>query len=167
MNKKCSSCKELKESSNFTKDKNTKTGLSVYCKPCQRTMSHKRYLADPKRAYKWARAWAKNNPDKIKGYLRKHQKNRKRLHRRWTLKTRYGLTPEQFDNLVKQQENKCAICEEVSTVTLNVDHCHKTGKIRALLCRRCNRAIGLFKDNIDLLIKSVVYLQRYISQDEL
>lgn len=59
----------------------------------------------------------------------------------------YGLTMEQYETMLSMQENACAICKEKSTKNLHVDHDHETGKVRGLLCYRCNSAIGYLADN--------------------
>ena len=76
--------------------------------------------------------------------------------KRWSLSKKYNLTPEGLKNLVKKQESKCAICDRV--LTLVVDHDHKTGRVRGLLCSPCNIAIGLLEDNSDFLHNAVAYL---------
>ena len=78
----------------------------------------------------------------------------------WQLKHDFGITLEQKQKIACQQNNSCLICEE--RVILVVDHCHTTGIIRGLLCNRCNRAIGLFKDNPILLQKAVDYLLHFL-----
>ena len=78
---------------------------------------------------------------------------------------KYGIDMDGFRELYNLQEGKCALCDEfhpletkVFTEILNVDHCHTTGKIRGLLCHRCNKALGLFKDNKHVLAKAICYL---------
>jgi hypothetical protein len=76
--------------------------------------------------------------------------------RRNVLFKKYGLTPEQFHQLETLSDGKCAICNEVAK--LNVDHDHATGEVRGLLCRSCNIALGLMKDNVFILISAIEYL---------
>ena len=76
----------------------------------------------------------------------------------------YGLTPDRFNSMLKEQNNKCKLClvefdELVFNRTLNVDHCHTTNKVRGLLCSLCNRGLGQFKDNIERLTQAINYLQ--------
>lgn len=133
--KQCSHCKEVKPLSNFNKDKNAPTGYSYACKPC-RSIQGKRYI--------------KNNPDKVKStWLRK-----------------YNLTLEQYKDLITNQNGCCAICFLSLDMGLHtcVDHCHKTGKTREILCRKCNAGLGHFKDNIDILKSAVKYLKKYSTQ---
>lgn len=80
----------------------------------------------------------------------------------------HGLTAEEFSKLEKEQHGVCAICklEEIDSKTLLlktlvIDHCHKTGAIRGLLCNRCNTALGLFKDQIPNLQEAIKYLSKY------
>lgn len=86
------------------------------------------------------------------------------------IKAKYGITKEQYLTLVETQENKCAICNQAETTLNNwkegeykrlaIDHCHTTGKVRGLLCTRCNITLGAVKDNTALLIKMVDYLEK-------
>ena len=84
----------------------------------------------------------------------------KNFARNWELKNRYNITKEEYDKLLILQNNVCAICKnEDKKHTLCVDHDHKTGKIRGLLCHRCNRSIGSFLDDVQLLENCISYLK--------
>lgn len=72
---------------------------------------------------------------------------------------RYGITPEMFQNMVNEQNNECLICR-LDMVKPNVDHNHETGKVRGLLCDKCNRALGIFKDDLEILKSAVKYLEK-------
>ncbi len=77
------------------------------------------------------------------------------------LKRKYNLTPEQYLTMLKNQNGVCAICgKQEKNRRLAVDHCHKTGKIRGLLCALCNTAIGKFNDDVNLLTKAIKYLKK-------
>lgn len=67
--------------------------------------------------------------------------------RRQHLKHTYGLTLEDFDAMVEQQGGRCAICHRVPPYRLCVDHDHEDGRVRGLLCVRCNSALGVFERN--------------------
>lgn len=71
---------------------------------------------------------------------------------------RYGITLEQYNEMFKKQDGKCAICLKTEDRRLAVDHCHKTGKVRQLLCTNCNQGLGQFFDDKDLLQKALNYL---------
>jgi len=80
----------------------------------------------------------------------------------------YGINHKQYEEMFIQQENKCAICgsPQVGTKRLSIDHCHKTGKVRALLCQKCNFGLGFFRDNVELLEKAKQYLIKH-NQEQL
>jgi hypothetical protein len=150
--KTCTKCKVSKSLSAFHKDRTRKDGLKVWCIACSKAANqaaYQRRMEDPeKRAAHNARAvtWWKNNPDK-----------RREAH----LKSTYGITLEEYNTLLVQQNNVCAICREQPSTDayLVVDHCHSTGKIRGLLCITCNLAIGYFKDEPKYLLSAVSYLE--------
>jgi len=86
---------------------------------------------------------------------------RKLYHTPWGryLKSEYKISPKQFDNMVKIQNGGCAICDVKLGNKLYIDHNHKTGKIRGLLCNTCNRAIGLLKHDTEILKRAQLYLE--------
>lgn len=85
------------------------------------------------------------------------------------LKKTYGITVDDFERMLEEQDGVCAICEQPEK-TLNrftqaprnlaVDHCHVSGAVRGLLCTNCNTLVGASKDRIDILLKAVQYLER-------
>ncbi len=91
------------------------------------------------------------------------EKNKEKMalmKKKSVLKHQYGLTLEEYQTLLENQDNKCAICSR-NSVKLCVDHDHKTGKTRGLLCHACNRAIGLLKENIDILENAIKYVNKH------
>jgi hypothetical protein len=109
---------------------------------------YNRHKNDPEfKARKTARnkRWASNN----KEYSRKYYKT---YH--------YGISYEDFLNLVEQQEGKCAICGIFFGEGLYVDHNHETGVVRGLLCSNCNTGIGMLQDSILILLKAMEYLNK-------
>jgi len=71
---------------------------------------------------------------------------------------KYGITAQDKDRMYQQQEGKCLICERWHE-KLAVDHCHKTGIVRGLLCDACNFGLGLMKDDPVVLARAIAYLQ--------
>lgn len=72
---------------------------------------------------------------------------------------RYGITPTEFAARYKKQGGCCGICQQTPGIKgLAVDHCHETGHVRGLLCGRCNTAIGLMRDDPDILRSAIEYL---------
>jgi len=85
----------------------------------------------------------------------------KEYYREKYRESNYNLTQKEYDKLYKEQDGKCAICrtpqEDLSRV-LAVDHCHKTGKVRGLLCDACNKRLGMFRDNPSIMEDALYYL---------
>lgn len=83
------------------------------------------------------------------------------------LRNTYGLTPEEYLELMVSQQNRCAICRQYEhrvTKTgdikpLSVDHCHSTGKVRALLCNDCNALLGFASEDIERLENAIIYIK--------
>ena len=117
---------------------------NAYCKPCNNEHSmeilKKRLIREPE-------------------YIEKIREN----NRKATLKRYHGVTIEIYDELLKKQNNGCAICGDKKSnnrqANLAIDHCHKTGNIRGLLCYNCNMLIGFAKDKVELLEKTIKYLK--------
>jgi hypothetical protein len=94
----------------------------------------------------------------VKKYNNKNREN----YRKHRLKTKYNITIEQYNFMLEKQNGCCNICkkhqDELKNI-LAVDHDHATGKIRGLLCMKCNRALGAYNDNIDILLNAIEHLK--------
>jgi len=106
-----------------------------------------------------------NRKEYLKQYCKEYNiKNKNRIFKMkkaWELKSRYNLTLDQYDLMLKQQDNCCKICnihESKLNRKLSVDHCHTTNKVRGLLCMECNTLLGKVKDNINTLNNAIDYL---------
>jgi hypothetical protein len=119
----------------------------------------KRYAEDPE--YRNARL-ASN-----RAHYERHKQEineRRRLKwaasdRKWLLQA-YGMSPQDYDMLSVRQGGACAICRRQPAEGLCVDHCHATGKVRGLLCRTCNSAIGFLRDDETLVAAALAYLRQ-------
>lgn len=139
--KPCTACRVVKPLSEYGPDRRTRDGRSAKCRECCR---------DIQRAY-WSTPEAKAR-------LKVHEKRSK-------LKYRYGISERDFAELLDRQHGVCAICGlppagTAKTRRLHVDHDHETGRIRGLLCLKCNSALAQFGDRIEGVTKAVDYLQR-------
>jgi Recombination endonuclease VII len=83
---------------------------------------------------------------------------RNRLARRKNMKSTYGITPLEYDQMLEQRGPRCPICG-LPNENPHIDHCHKTEKVRGLLCRACNTALGMLKDNPKACLRAAIYLQ--------
>ncbi len=138
MSKVCRRCKLDKPVTEYYKAHRNTDRLQSYCKPC---------------GIKNGAEWRKRPSSKIKDKQRK-------------LITRYGVTQLQYNDLLESQNGLCKICSVPPTskrnqekYSLSVDHCHKTGKIRGLLCKSCNLAVGGVADNIEWAYGIAKYLK--------
>lgn len=136
--KRCKVCRKNKPLSEYHKHNTAKFGVQTHCKECHSKRNKKWYL--------------KNN------------KLAKQKNREFKLLREYGISIKEYDTILKEQNGNCKICGNKETLKrrLGVDHCHTTGKVRGLLCSKCNRGIGMFNDNIDNLNKAIKYLKEYI-----
>lgn len=139
--KTCRTCKISKPIGDFSRKENSKTGISTACDECHRERDRKRYERQPERRKDIAK-W---------GYLK------------WN----FGITKDQWHTMLQTQNCRCAICcAEFVTVGRSknnpcVDHDHATGRLRGLLCRRCNQGIGLLQDSASVAESASAYLKRH------
>jgi CRISPR/Cas system-associated protein Cas10 (large subunit of type III CRISPR-Cas system) len=129
MKKRCIHCRQAKNKDCFSQHACRPDGLRDYCRDCARIAR---------------KAWEQRNPDKVRA-----------ISRRKYYKRAYALTAEKRKTILANG-NRCAICE--GTRDLIIDHCHKTGKIRGVLCGHCNRAIGFLRDKPSLAFRAGLYL---------
>lgn len=144
-NKKCLGCQETKPVAEFKEQvRKNRTGGPYYQSRC--------HVCRKDRAAQYYRDKRDANPDATKVATRKA-----------TL-AQYGLTSEQYDEMSAAQNGRCAVCGHapegngVSRHNLVVDHDHVSGKIRSLLCDFCNRGLGIFRDDPDLLLSAAMYI---------
>jgi hypothetical protein len=147
MVKTCTKCLQTKNINQFNVRKTSKDGLNYWCKNCHSVNTIK--------------AISKN-----KEHYDKKKLERPRLKPRqrsdYEVKHKFGLTSQDYENLLKSQNNCCAICKshkDTFSKRLSVDHCHNTLKIRGLLCQSCNMALGLLKDSISNLDSAINYIK--------
>ncbi len=154
---KCSRCQKIKPEDEFSVNRQSKTRRqrSYYCFICERKL-RKEYLS--------------KNPHIREGRnkrIRERWKNREYQERvrGYYYKHRYGITIETYEEMLKNQNGACAICgknhKHKTQKYLHVDHNHKTGQVRGLLCGKCNHAIGLVNDDVNVLSKIIEYLYRH------
>jgi len=135
----CSKCRKPQPVSAFGKNKRTKDGLQPRCK-------------------KHINAYCAN-------WHKKHSNRSKATRLRAQLKS-FGISTAQYQTMLAGQKGVCAICLQPETSTwkgslrrLAIDHCHQTGKVRGLLCHKCNPGLGAFKHNPEFLRKAARYLE--------
>jgi hypothetical protein len=144
--KRCGKCEEIKSLDEFNRAPERKGGYHGYCKVCLEIYNSERYKYDLEA---------------------NRSKNLKRL---------YGIAPEEYQAMFTAQNGECAACGQPETATdsrtkqvrnLQIDHSHITGKIRALLCKECNNALGLLRDDPERIRLLLRYTELYQADEEL
>jgi hypothetical protein len=149
----CSKCRIEKPLDAFWPAKKERYGRNSQCKTCRNEQRRAAYA---------------ENPEKYKGRQIGYSKTEKgkRIQRICDLRKTYGITQNDFERMENAQNGVCAICGKPETTIhalsgmvqrLSIDHSHKTGKIRGLLCSRCNTKLGLLED-IEFVTRAKLYL---------
>lgn len=168
--KRCTKCSETKPISDFYAMKGMRDGFRNDCKACNLAAKKARYDADPRPDIERMQRWVEANRDRWNETQRRRRARPevKARERGAYLLRKYGITLEEYDVLFERQGGVCAICGALPTegISLHVDHVHETGKIRGLLCFRCNNALGDFGDDAQVLRQAIRYLDSF-DADEL
>ena len=147
--KTCSKCKEVKPLDEFHKQKKAKDGRQSECGACANERM-KEYRARPEVKKRVAEYRAK-------------PENKKRAADR-NLQSKYGITMDEYNQMYNKQKGSCRMCgvhQSQIKKTLCVDHNHETGEVRELLCDKCNKALGLLDESIEIFEAGIDYLRRH------
>lgn len=144
--KRCGTCRRVKPlATGFYKNKSNSDGYYGNCKTCHKatvkawaTRNHESFTA-------YAREWRAGNRDKSAAAAR-----------RYRLRKKYGLTEAQLASMCAAQDGKCTLCRKKKRLV--VDHCHRTGVVRGLLCGSCNTGLGSLCDDVGVLERAIAYL---------
>jgi hypothetical protein len=137
LEKRCLRCSETKPLSEFYPHRTNKKARRGHCISCHNQRSAEWNAANKQRAYE--------------------------IRRRSHLKTLYGISLEQYNDLLQEQNGLCAICSRHHSefkLPLNVDHNHRTNEIRGLLCNYCNRGLAAYHDKSHYFHNAAVYLEQ-------
>lgn len=121
----------------------------------RRAQSRRKYAANRAVRSAYHKAWRDKNKAHCAAYRKAYRGDRRPKH----LTERYGITSEQYDAMLAEQNGACAICSKVPAEILRVDHDHVTKQVRALLCRKCNTGIGFLGDSVATVTKALMYLR--------
>lgn len=145
--KQCKDCKIIKPFEDLQKHPQSADGYNSLCLECNRER---------------VKRWRKQNPEKRAEQVRKEGKQPYTKNK--CLKATYGITLDEYNSMFSEQGGCCKICklhQSEFSRALAVDHCHRTGKIRGLLCSNCNTVLGMAKDDIEILKTAINYLAGY------
>lgn len=147
--KHCLKCGLSKPLTEYHRDSNAASGVTTYCKECNKAK---------------ARAWYAENTDRARATNRARWGGRSDKSRNALLKRKYGITLAEYRLLLEEQGGVCAICGGLERITdgraMAVDHCHRTNVVRGILCSHCNRAVGLLGDDPEVIARAANYLSQ-------
>lgn len=148
--KHCPKCGVVKSLDEFHRRRESPDGRASHCKVCRLAYQREYGSLNREALRKKSRAWYAANKERASADNR-----RRRL-------STYGLTIEQYEERLRSQGGRCAICRTSQPGTTGrfvVDHCHDAGHVRGLLCGRCNRGIGLLGDHPEILRLALAYVE--------
>ena len=155
--KKCSKCGDPRPLGQFNNNAAKPDGKQSWCKRCCAAQK-KTPSGRASNRISFAKWHKEQKTDDPAGYYTRR--------REYNLRYLYDLSPQEYEQLHRKQKGLCAICKQPETARLrgvlrrlSVDHCHREGHIRGLLCCRCNRMIGMVRDDISLLRLAIAYLK--------
>ena len=153
----CSTCKVTKPMDAYYVRKD---GVQSICIQCATAASRAWYARNPTYSKEKAKAWREANPEVVKAY---RVANRRKSYLQ-EAQRKYGILPERFAELMATQGERCATCRKPfdwgdKQTKPHIDHCHGTGKVRGILCNRCNTVLGLVADNKTILTALAGYLE--------
>lgn len=152
--KQCSRCKNIKDICDFQNDRSAKSGKHHRCKICNKGIRQSFTPEQQITRKQTSKRWYQENKEHC---LIKMRNN-------WLIR-HYKITSAEYEILLLSQNSKCAICKASETGRKKqkhfpVDHDHKTGKIRGLLCDQCNKGLGHFKDDPEIMERAIQYVKR-------
>ena len=137
--KECNRCKQSLPLDAFHKSKANKDGFNRRCGKCTASYNKEHYKETREKRLAYQREWDRKN------------KFRSRF-------SKYGITLDDYNQMLAAQNNMCAVCKRVPEGYFYIDHCHKTKTVRGLLCLRCNTGLGNFRDDPSILQSAISYL---------
>ena len=169
--KACVKCGVVQPLDSFYKAPGTRDGHRGDCKDCFRARAKARYPLVREANIARAQKWREDN-------LERYQANQRRIRstpegklrqRAGHLMRKFGMTIEEYDAMLEAQGGGCFICGRPprEDISLHVDHDHLTGKVRGILCFRCNNALADFGEDPDILRKAASYVSWHANQEEI
>jgi len=147
--------KNLKRLTESGREYYKKNRAAILAQKRKYTVKNKIWILAMKREY-----YLKNKSLLIRKSLAHYRRNRERTRNK-NLKRLYSIDLREYGRMFEQQKGRCNICRRPpGEKSLAVDHCHKTGKVRGLLCSRCNTSLGGFRDSERILLAAIQYLKR-------
>lgn len=153
--KKCFRCSEVKPLYDFSPDTRKKDGAQASCKKCCNQIRKDFY---------------QRHKERLKAEINEYRRANPTIRRNTQLKTWYGITLDDYNRILAEQGNCCAICrkpapEPVIGRRFHLDHDHSTNVIRGILCTHCNQGLGYFTDDEVKLMAAIKYLRKNVLRE--
>lgn len=169
----CIKCDVVKDIESFSTDNTRDDGKHPYCKDCKRVgdTAHRREMRQTNEVIR-----LRDNEASRRNYQKFREERIAKMptrdpiyNKNSFLKSTYGITLAEYEALLESQNGVCAICggkekrksRYGGVCRLHVDHDHKSGKVRGLLCQQCNNGIGHFRENTAILAKAIIYVNKH------
>lgn len=164
----CTRCKVEWNLDFFPKRRNTKDKHNSWCKDCMLWLQRKNRQENKEKYRIYSTDYYHKNKQHIKDIGKKYRISRSTYNRNYNYQRHFGVTIKWYNEKLSKQNGVCAVCGNAETRIIHgkiccfaIDHSHITGKVRGLLCSKCNKAIGLLQDSITYTSNAVKYLQEY------
>lgn len=166
----CSKCNIDKPEYCFYKHPSIKpNGIRKKCNDCRNLYRKQAHKKDPKIKRRQSKNWTTKNKDKVNERAREKRKNNPERYKGYCLRIAFGIEYSDFAAMLKAQNGVCYLCKKPETALHNngkvknlaVDHCAKTGKIRKLLCWKCNTGIGKLNHDPELMRLAALYIEEH------
>lgn len=176
----CCRCKIEKSIDLFPRNKRLSDGRDTRCSSCNsissknyrnlnlektRASTRRWYYANKSHVRDVQKRWGKNNPDKIKAAQKRYKESHPNYRTFKDIKRNFGIDVSEYFKILNSQNGVCLICNRPERrklfgkiTRLAIDHNHKTGKVRGLLCSNCNRALGLLEENLVFIDQMKKYI---------
>ena len=162
MEKRCKHCGRIKAIEDFYGDRAARDGHRPECKACTAARRKRWYEANREREIARVKAWQQSNADRLNEYRRTRRvlPEVKARERDGHLRRKFQLTSEQYDAMLPEQGDACAVCgrEPKAGKSFHVDHNHETGALRGLVCFSCNSALGNLHEDEARISALLTYL---------
>ena len=147
--KRCTICKETKPEGQFHRNKNYHDGRSRICMAC---------------AINLRKEYARKNLPKLNEKQKERYRKNPERYADYERRSHYGMEPGEYARMLAAQDGRCAICGTDNPAprrNFAVDHCHETGRVRGLLCGKCNTGIGQLQHSKDIILRAIEYLSSH------
>lgn len=154
--KKCAASKPL--IAEFFRPHGHAPGFRWTCRECEQKEQVRRYYENPEKYCEISRKYGRANRTERNAARRANRKQNTEREIAVRRRYLYGITPAEYERTLTEQKGLCVICQRQTK--LCVDHCHKSGRVRGLLCKPCNSYLGTINESEEALMRAIQFVQR-------